>query len=62
MKEIYNTVRKRSFRRWVKRVFSRVIKRQSRNYLEEIFEKLQGIEDSIEIIARQIARQIKSGK
>jgi hypothetical protein len=38
------------------------MKRQNRNYLEEILGKLQGIEESIEIIAREIARQIKSGK
>jgi hypothetical protein len=30
------------------------------DYLEKIFEKLQDIEDSVEIIGRQIARQ--SGK
>lgn len=45
-----------------KQLFSSFIKRQSCNCLEEIFEKLQEIEDSIEIIAREIARQIKSGK
>lgn len=36
------------------------MKRQ--NYLEKIFEKLKDIEDSVEIIAREIARQIKAGK
>jgi len=60
MKNIYNAAPNRSFRRWVKQVFSSFIKRQ--NYLEKIFEKLKDIEDSIEIIAREIARQIKSGK
>jgi len=60
MKTIYNKVGKHSVRRLLRQWFSGLIKRQNRNYLEEIFEKLQDIEDSIEIIARQIARQIKS--
>jgi hypothetical protein len=62
MEKIYNAPQNRSFRRWVKQVFSSFIKRQNHNCLEQIFEKLQNIEASIEIIARQIARQIKSDK
>ena len=38
------------------------MKRQNRNHLKEIFEKLQDIEGSIEIMAREIARQIKADK
>ena len=62
MKKTDNAAQSGSFRRWVKQMFASFIKRQHRNYLTEIFEKLQDIEDSIEIIAREIARQIKSGK
>jgi uncharacterized protein YaaN involved in tellurite resistance len=62
MKKIYNTAQNGSFRRWVKQMFASLLKRQDHDYLKEIFEKLQDIEDSIEIIARQIARQIKSGE
>jgi predicted DNA-binding protein len=62
MKKIYNAAQNRSFRRWVRQLFSSWMNRQKRNYLEEILEKLQDMEDSIEIIAREIARQIKSGK
>ncbi len=43
-------------------MFSGWAKCQYRDYLEEIFEKLQDIEDSIDIIAREIARQAKPGE
>ena len=62
MQKIYNTTPRRSFRRWVRQLFSNLMKRQNRNYLEDILEKLKDIEDSIDIIMREIARQIKSGK
>jgi hypothetical protein len=60
------TQRNRSFRRLVKKWFSSFIKRQDcdcRAELEKISERLQNIEDSIEIIARQMARwaQINPG-
>lgn len=50
------------FRRFVRQLFSSWMKRQSGNYrkeIEKIAEKLQDIESSIEIIARQMARQEK---
>jgi RNase P protein component len=53
--------RNRSFRRLVRQWFSSLLKRQNGDYLkkfEKVMEKLQDIEDSIEIIAREIARQI----
>jgi hypothetical protein len=53
------TQRNRSFRRLVRKWFSSFIKRQDCDCLaelERISERLQGIEDSIEIIARQMAR------
>jgi hypothetical protein len=66
MKKTHNKAKQhRFFRRFVRQLFSSLIKRQNCNCLEEIqkvIEMLREIEDSIEIIARQIARQIKSGK
>jgi hypothetical protein len=52
---------KRSFRRWVRRLFSGWTKLQN-GEIEKIFEKLRDIEDSIEIIAREIVRQARRGK
>ena len=61
--KICNTPQKKSsVRRSVKQLFSGLIKQQKGNYLEEIFEKLQDIEDTIEIIAREIAQKIKTDK
>jgi hypothetical protein len=66
MKKIYNKAKQnRSFRRFVGQLFSSLNKRQNCNCLGEIqkvIDMLLEIEDSIEIIARQIARQIKSGE
>jgi hypothetical protein len=61
MKNIYNTAQSCSFRRWISQLFFSWNKREHRNYLGEIFEKLQDIEDSIDIIAREIARQARRG-
>ena len=55
----------RFFRRFVRKMFARLIKRQSldcQDGLQNILEKLQDIGDSIEIMAREIARQAKRGK
>jgi len=52
----------RSFRRFVKRVFASFIKHQSgtqNGFRKIVLEKLQGLEDSIEIIAREMARQAR---
>jgi hypothetical protein len=65
MKKIYNTAQKRFLRGWVKQLFSSWIKRQNYNYekdFETVIEKLQDIEESIEIIAREIYRQSKKSK
>lgn len=62
MTKIKNAAQNRSFRRWVRQVFTGFIKRQDRNYLEEIFEKLQDLKESIDIMAREIARQAKRGR
>jgi hypothetical protein len=63
MKKTNNKVKQhRSLRRFVKRLFSSVIKRQSCNCAEEVkkvFEVLSEMRDSIEIIARQVARWAK---
>jgi hypothetical protein len=63
MKKLYNKAKQhRFFRRFVRQLFSSLLKRHHGDYLkkfEKVMEKLQDIEDSIEIIARQIARQIK---
>ena len=55
----------RSFRRFVKQMFASLFKRQTCNHqaeFQKVLEKLQGIEDLIDIIAREIARQAKQGK
>ena len=55
----------RSFRRFVRKVFSSFIKHQGFGYQKEfqsVMEKLQDIDDSIEIIAREMARQAKRGE
>lgn len=57
----HNPLEERSFRRWVRQLFTSLIKRQN-SEIEEVLEKLQHIEESIETIAREIARRIKSGK
>ena len=59
------STRNRSFRRLVKKWFSSLIKRQTGDYLknfERVMGRLQDIEDSIEIIAREITRQVKRGE
>lgn len=62
MKQIYNTAQKRTFRKWIKDLFLSWIRLQSCNHeqdFERVFERLQEIEDLIEIIARQVARWTK---
>jgi hypothetical protein len=59
MKNIYNTAQIHFIRRWVIQLFSSWINRQDCNYLKELFEKLQDIEDLMNIIAQEIARQAK---
>jgi hypothetical protein len=59
------TKQNRSFRRLVRQFFTSWTKRQNCNCLDEIqkvIEMLREIEDSIEIIARQIARQARQGE
>jgi len=51
----------RSFRRWIKQLFTSALKRQN-SEMEEVLEMLQDIQGSIEIIAREVARQIKRRK
>ena len=54
--------RNRSFRRLVRQWFSSLLKRQNGDYqknFEKIIEKLQDIEDMVEIIAREIHRQLE---
>jgi hypothetical protein len=56
------TQRNRSFRKLVRKWFSSLIKHQADDYqknFEKVLEKLQDIEDSIEIIAREIHRQLE---
>lgn len=65
MGKIYNTARKRSVRRFIKQLLASFIKRQSLDCHEElakIIEMLREIEASIDIIAREIARQSKQGE
>ena len=64
MKKTNNKVKQyRSFRRFVSQLFSSLIKRQSYNHqaeIQKIIAMLEDINDSIEIIAHEIARQIRS--
>lgn len=65
MKKTYNTVQKRSFRRWIKQVFARVTLRRDFDYeanIAKVIEMLREVEESIDIIAREISRQAKRGK
>lgn len=62
MKNEHNKAQKRSFRRWVRQVFASFIKRKDYKYLREILQKLRDLDESIDIIAREIARQGKQGK
>src|ERR1035438_1668547 len=53
----------RSFRRFFRKMFASFLKRQSCNHqaeIQKVITMLQDIGDSIEIIAREIARQIKA--
>ena len=66
MGKILNTAKrssfeKRSFRRWVRQLFVGWIKHQN-SESKNIYALLQDIKDSVEIIAREIARQSKRGK
>lgn len=53
----------RSFRRFVKKMFASFIKHPGKipkvKFQETVLEKLQDIQDSIEIMAREMARQAK---
>jgi hypothetical protein len=72
MKKIKNAARRTKhvakrdgyFRRFVRNFFKSFMIRQNGDYqkdIEKIAQKLQDIEDSIEIIARKMARQAKCG-
>lgn len=65
MKKIYNTVRKCSVRRFIKQLLTILMKRQAfdcQAEIEKIIEMLREIEASIDIIAREIARQAQQGE
>jgi len=49
------------FRRWVKQLFANVV-RCSHGEIEEVLERLREIQGSIEIIAREMARQSRRWK
>jgi DNA-binding transcriptional ArsR family regulator len=53
--------KKHSFRRWVKQIFTSLLNRQNDD-MEEILERLQDIKESVEIIAREMARQSGGGQ
>lgn len=53
---------KRSFRRFIKQLISSVVRRQCsecQQGIATLFEKLQELEESIEIVAREVARLSK---
>ncbi len=65
MKNTYNAAQKRSVRRFIRKLFSSWVKRQNSNCQEEIakiVDLLRDIEESIDIIVREIARQAKRGE
>jgi hypothetical protein len=59
MKKIYNQAKPhRSFRRFVSKLFAGFINQQcSAEFEASVLQKLQDIEDMIEIMAREMARQ-----
>lgn len=57
-KRKWSSLGKRSFRRWVKQLFTKWVKCQN-SEAEEILILLQDIKESVEIIAREIALQSK---
>jgi hypothetical protein len=64
MKKSFNKAKTHcSFRRYVKKLFSSFIKHQNCNCTQEIqrtIEILMDVKESIEIVAREIARQLKA--
>ena len=50
------------FRNWIRRIVGDMIQSQVPDQGERILEKLQDIEEQIEILAREIARQCKKRK
>jgi hypothetical protein len=66
MKIIYNKAKRyRSFRRFVRRWFSSLLKRQDCHCsgdVQKVIGMLREIDESIEIIAREIARWARSDK
>lgn len=59
MKNTHKAAQRRSFRRWVRRLITSWLKRHTRDCREDtqkILEKLDDLEETIEIIAREIAR------
>lgn len=64
MKNTYNTAHRRALRRWVRQLLVSWIKRQNcecQEEMQKVIEKLESLEESIEIIAREIARWAKPG-
>jgi len=56
---------KGSFRRWIRRVYSRWMRSRKchcANEIEMLFNRLNQMEELIDIIAREMARQNKRGK
>jgi hypothetical protein len=48
----------RSFSRRIKQLFASILKRQDFDYRNEVIQRLQNIEDMLDIIARQMRRQM----
>jgi hypothetical protein len=66
MKKIYNKAKPhQSFRRYVKELFRNFIKHQNcgcSREIERAIEVLLDVQESVEIIAREIARQLKANE
>jgi hypothetical protein len=66
MKKIYTTAKpQRSLRRFIKQAFTSLMKRQSSNQeveVQKLMAMLRSIENTIEIMVREMARQAKRGR
>jgi hypothetical protein len=49
----------RSFRRFARKLFASLLKRQDQKFQKDIMQELQDIKETLEIMAREMARQLK---
>jgi hypothetical protein len=49
----------RSFRRYAKKLLASLLKRQDQKFKKDVMQELQDIKETLEIMAREMARQLK---